>query len=96
MLCIMERNGIIAMNSRKKLTLTVKKYIDMLNFPLAIMSRYYSLVLNEDINLEQTKAITIAAIAFLTAILPADYNLVLRFMACIWFINTLIKCRKIL
>ncbi len=92
----MERNGIIAMNSRKKLTLTVKKYSDMLNYPLAIMSRYYSLVLNKDINLEQTKAITIAAIAFLITILPADYNLALRFMACLWFINSLLKCRKVL
>ncbi len=92
----MQRNGIIAMNSRKKLTLTIKKYLEMFNFPLEIMSRYYSIVLNKDINLEQTKAITIAAIAFLITILPADFNLALRFMACLWFINSLIKCRKVL
>ncbi len=90
--------GIIMVNSPaiKKIALTIRKFMDMIYLPIEIMSKYYSKVLEREINFKQTKAITEAQIAFFASIFPLDYNLALRFLAVVWFISTLLKCRKIL
>ncbi len=80
----------------KKVADMKKKAINMLNTPLKIMGDYYSHVLERPISIMQTKVITETQIAFLATILPLDYNLALRSLACAWLIITLKKCKRLL
>ncbi len=94
----MERQMILEANSIvwKRVVDCVKKAANMLNAPMKIMSNYYSYVLERHIDTRQTKAITEAQLAFVATVLPADYNLALRSLACAWFILSLKKCKKLL
>ncbi len=94
----MERQIVLSTDTTtmKKVADMKKKTINMLNTPLKIMGDYYSHVLERPINIIQTKAITEAQIAFLATIMPLDYNLALRSLACAWLIIALRKCKRLL
>lgn len=74
----------------------VKKAAYMLSAPLRILGRYYSLVLERDVDMRQTKAITEAQLAFFATVLPAEMPILLHVAACIWFIMSLRKCRSLI
>ncbi len=73
-----------------------KKTINLLNTPLKFMGEYYSHVLERPISIIQTKVLIEAQLAFLATILPLDYNLALRSLACAWLIISLKKCKRLL
>ncbi len=81
---------------RKKMGEMLKKVSDALDTPFRMLGKYYSDVLERDISLCQAKALTEAQAAFLAAVMPADYNLLLRTLACAWFVIALRKCRRLL
>lgn len=79
-----------------KTTSPVKKAANMLNSPLRLLGRYYSMVLERDVDMRQTKAITEAQLAFFATVIPADIHVLLHVAACVWFIMSLKKCRSLL
>ncbi len=74
----------------------IKKAAHMFGAPLRILGKYYSLVLERNIDMRQTKAITEAQIAFFATVIPADMHVLLHVAACAWFIMSLRKCRSLL
>lgn len=79
-----------------KTTSLVKKAANMLNTPLRLLGRYYSHVIERDLDMRQTKAITEVQIAFFATVLPAEMPILLHLAACVWFIMSLKKCRSLL
>ena len=71
---------------------TLKRIGRYAAMPQQMLRRYYSKVLGEDVSEARARAITEAQIAFFAVTLPADYPLVLRILACVWFV---VKVRKL-
>lgn len=80
----------------KNVSETIKKVLFVLNMPLRWLSKYYSSVLEREVNMRQTKALTEAQLAFFALVMPADYSLLLRIAACIWFVLVLRRCRNLM
>lgn len=74
----------------------IKKATSMLNAPLRLLGRYYSYVIERNLDMRQTKAITEAQMAFFATILPVEMPILLHLAACTWFIMSLKKCRSLL
>ena len=66
---------------------TAKKAADRL-------CKYYSDVLERDLNLRQTWLLVNAQLAFACAVLPAESPLLLRAACCGWFLHAVLKCRE--
>lgn len=64
--------------------------------PLRLLGRYYSAVLEQPIDMRISAALTTTQLAFFLTIMPADYPLAVRCVACAWFVASLRKCRKML
>ena len=64
----------------------IKKISNKLSIPAQMLHKYYSYVLQREVSKTQAKAITEAQLAFFAVILPADYPLTLRILACVWFV----------
>ena len=56
---------------------------------------YYAFVLEREITMKQAWVMTEAQLAFFATVLPADYHIVLRIVACLWFVATLKRCRSL-
>ena len=57
-----------------KINSMIKKTTSMLNAPLRLLGRYYSYVIERNLDMRQTKAITEAQMAFFATILPVEKN----------------------
>lgn len=79
-----------------KINSMIKKATSMLNAPLRLLGRYYSYVIERNLDMRQTKAITEAQMAFFATILPVEMPILLHLAACMWFIMSLKKCRSLL
>ncbi|MGN1375057.1 MAG: hypothetical protein ACI4V5_00735 [Prevotella sp.] len=77
----------------KAINSTIGFVINM-QLPLCIMSRYYSKVLEREINIRQACSLTEAQVAFLTFIFPADYSIILRVCVGIWVFFALKRCKE--
>lgn len=62
--------------------------------PLRWLGGYYSMVLERPVSLRQTRLLNTVQLTFFATVLPADYPLLLRCAACVWFIASLLRCRK--
>lgn len=61
-----------------KINSMIKKATSMLNAPLRLLGRYYSYVIERDLDMRQTKAITEAQMAFFATILPVEMPILLH------------------
>ena len=89
----MERQITITTGS-KNVCGIINKFMGMISLATEGIRKYYSQVLERDITTRQTIILLKTQIAFFTAIMPADYPLMLRAMACAWFLQTLRNCKK--
>lgn len=64
--------------------------------PIEWLRKYYSVVLEKDISMKQTRILLETQLAFVLAIFPADIHLLLRVGSLVWFCNCLYKCKKAL
>ncbi|MCR5131149.1 MAG: ATP-binding protein [Prevotella sp.] len=64
--------------------------------PVEMLCKYYSDVLERELNLRQTWLLINAQLAFTFAVLPFESPLFLRAAACIWFLHAVLKCREAL
>lgn len=64
--------------------------------PLVALSRYYSMVLEREVNIRQTLMLLNAQTAFVFAVFPVDGPLVLRALCAAWLWHAVKKCRNIL
>lgn len=94
----MEKQIILMANTgaSRRLAEFRKSVANMLNAPLRLLGRYYSHVLGHDVDMRRTKILTEVQAAFFLFIMPADYPLLLRAVACLWFVVTLRRCKKML
>lgn len=90
---IMERQITITTGNKNVCGIT-NKFMGMINLATEGIRKYYSQVLERDITTRQTVMLLKAQAAFFTTIMPADYPLMLRAVACAWFILTLRNCKK--
>lgn len=79
-----------------RLAAIIKKAAHIAGAPLRLLGRYYSLVLERDVDMRQTKTITEAQLAFFATVMPADMHILLHVAACAWFIFALKKCRSVM
>lgn len=77
-------------------TEAIHRITDLGEIPLLWLNHYYSTVLERPINKRQTKALTMAQLAFFATVMPVEYPVLLRVATCIWFITSLLKCRRIM
>ena len=73
---------------------TVKRLGRYISLPQRMLRRYYSNVLGEDVSEARARAMTEAQLAFFAVTLPADYPLVLRVLACVWFVVAARKAKS--
>lgn len=62
--------------------------------PVVSISKYYSRILEKEINTHQTLLLINAQIAAALAIFPLSYSLVLRVLFISWFATAVIQCKK--
>ena len=79
----------------KRMVMVMKRLNEALAMPMELLRRYYAYVLEREISLKQAKVMTEAQLAFFATVLPADYHFALRFVACMWLLATLKKCRAL-
>ncbi|MBQ9644896.1 MAG: ATP-binding protein [Prevotella sp.] len=60
--------------------------------PLALLTRYYSEVLERQLTTQQTLHLLNAQLAFLMTVFPAT-SMVLRVLCLTWFVSAVLKCR---
>ena len=75
----------------KGFTAQMKRISYRLAAPQRMLRRYYAYVLGEEVSKERARAMTEAQAAFFAVTLPADYPLVLRALACAWFVVAIRK-----
>lgn len=94
----MEKQMILTTDAgtRKRASEIIRKAVKKLDAPLIMLGKYYSYVLEHEVDMRQTKVLTEVQAAFFLFIMPADYSLLLRAAACAWFIVTLRRCRRLL
>lgn len=68
----------------------------LLNAPIAMLSRYYSNVLEREVSVKQTRWLVIAQIAFVVMILPCDASLAFRMFGVAIFAASVWRCSKVL
>lgn len=83
-------------NTCSKLEALVKKATLMAAAPLRLLRKYYSMVLEREVDMRQTKAITEAQLAFFATVIPAEMHILLHIAACAWFLISLKKCRSLM
>jgi len=93
---IMEKQILLTANtsSGSKFSDMFKSVAARLNAPLRLLMRYYSYALGRDVDMRQTRLLTETQAAFFLFVLPADYSLLLRAVACVWFVAALKRCKK--
>lgn len=77
----------------KRCTDVIKKVGTRLSLPQEWLRKYYSYVLNEDVSRTRAKAMTEAQMAFFATVMPMDYPVIIRLVACVWFVMALRKLR---
>ena len=77
----------------KKCALIIRKTRALLALPNELLRKYYSYVLEEEVGPERAKAMTEAQQAFFATVMPVDYHIIIRFIACAWFVIALRKLR---
>lgn len=90
----MEKQIVLTTNegATSKFAETLKMIGRYAALPQQMLRRYYSKVLGEDVSAARARAMTEAQAAFFAVILPVDYPLALRILACVWFV---VKVRKL-
>ena len=58
------------------------------------LCRYYSSVLERQLNLRQTWLLVNAQLAFTFAVLPVESPMLLRAACCGWFLHAVLKCKE--
>lgn len=64
--------------------------------PLASLRKYYAAVLGRDISTQQTRWLLEAQVAFALTAFPVESPLMVRIACCVWFVLSVLKCRKAL
>ena len=72
-------NRIIALNA------IIGTLLGKLSVPVEMLRKYYSTVLERDIDMRQT---------FVFAAFPVDGPMVLRMACCVWFIHAVLLCKR--
>lgn len=80
--------------SGKSVNETVKRMAAKLAAPVAWLGKYYSKVLEKEVSTRQTWLLLEAQAAFFAGIFPMDYNLIVRLLMLLWFVNAAKRCRK--
>ncbi len=62
--------------------------------PLTSLSKYYSSVLEQEINIRQTLLLLNAQTAFVFTAFPVDGPLVLRALCAAWLLHAVLKCKQ--
>lgn len=92
----MEKNTLVIGKTEKETTNgTYKKLCGKLMKPVYLLGKYYSLMLERDINPKQTLALLNAQASFFCGVF-IDAPVVLRVVFAGWFVYALYKCKKLL
>ena len=83
-------------NTISSLTQKLSKTVDAIKQPIEWLRKYYSVVLEKEISMKQTRILLETQLAFVMAFFPADIHLLLRAGSLVWFCNCLYKCKKAL
>ena len=81
-------NRIIALNA------IIGTRLGKLSVPVEMLRKYYSTVLERDIDMRQTWFLINAQLAFVFAAFPVDGPIVLRIACCVWFIHAVLLCKR--
>jgi len=76
------------------LSTIVNIVLSKVSVPVEALRKYYSSVLEREIDMRQTWLLINAQAAFVFAALPADGPLVLRMACCAWFIHAVLLCKR--
>jgi hypothetical protein len=78
----------------KSVSEALKSYKEVARQIIVALSLYYSKILEEKISVKQTLLLLNAQIAFIFAIFPASFSLILRFLLIVWFATAVIQCKR--
>lgn len=96
----MERNIMITANAAKgnqfELSELLQGIKSWASAPVRLLARYYSSVLEKEVSTRQTWHLIEVQAAFFAGIFPADISIALRLLAAVWFVSSLVRCRKAL
>lgn len=91
----MEKNIQISASANVSTTLNnVKNNVrDAIKAPFVLMRNYYSSVIGKNISNRQAWLITELQFAFVAVVFPADFSLILRLVALLWFISSAVRTK---
>lgn len=91
----MEKQMILTANagSYRKMSEIYRTVVNKMDTPLRLLTAYYSSVLGHEIDRRRTLRLLEVQLAFFVFILPADYSLLLRAIAFIWFLVAVKKIK---
>jgi hypothetical protein len=104
----MKKNNKYITDMKKEMTLSARDAasVNVLNVlsaitnvakaPVEMLRKYYSYVLEREIDMRQALLLIHAQIAFFFAALPADGPFLLRIFCCGWFLWAVLKCKAAL
>ena len=89
----MENN--ITLNNRfVALNAIVGAVLSKLSVPVEMLRKYYTSVLEREIDVRQTWLLINAQLAFIFAALPVDGPMVFRMACCGWIIHAALLCKR--
>lgn len=94
----METNAIIQNSRRRDITCMLVATLSQMLTSVANLAeplrRYYSTVLNRQMNLRQTWLLINAQVSFFFAAFPCGGSFVIRLLCTIWMLHALFLCKK--
>ena len=90
-------NGVEQLNditTSQLLLCLVARIATLVNAPIEWLRKYYSTIMEREINIRQTWVLIHAQVAFLFAAIPANFPLLLRALCVFWFLYALLHCKK--
>ena len=88
----MEKNMTIQTNLAQRNV--VDQVMKKMSKPVEMLRKYYSSVLERDLDMRQTWLLLNAQASFAFAVLPVESPLLLRAVCCGWFLHAVLKCRE--
>jgi hypothetical protein len=74
----------------------LKSIVNGVKAPLELLRKYYSYVLEREIDMHQTLLLINVQVAFCFTVFPSEGPLLLRAICCGWFLWSVLKCKSAL
>lgn len=91
------KTNMTTLNARESMiAAAMQQVMETAKKPAKRLCRYYSSVLERQLNLRQTWLLVNAQLAFTFAVLPVESPMLLRAACCGWFLHAVLKCKEAL